>query len=181
MCSLKSLHCLLDAVRFSAVCFAHSAKDVSNLSHSVWSRSFFNLFPSPFFCVTNFNAVYLELSANEWTSARARVHFIALPALNSSLFSRALILVCSCGCCCCWLGSALSSLFFLPSAQCTAWRFTRVCVCVLFFHFWFFILKRTRRTLSSAFNTYRFVRLRIANRKFDKKCKIRVTWNDVKT
>lgn len=139
MCSLKSLHCLLDAVRFSAVCFAHSAKDVSNLSHSVWSRSFFNLFPSPFFCVTNFYAVYLELSANEWTSARARVHFIALPALNSSLFSRALILVCSCGCCCCWLGSALSSLFFLPSAQCTAWRFTRVCVCFSFifgFSFW---------------------------------------------
>lgn len=180
MCSLKSLHCLLDAVRFSAVCFAHSAKDVSNLSHSVWSRSFFNLFPSPFFCVTNFNAVYLELSANEWTSARARVHFIALPALNSSLFSRALILVCSCGCCCCWLGSALSSLFFssLGSMYCLTFHES---VCVLFFHFWFFILKRTRRTLSSAFNTYRFVRLRIANRKFDKKCKIRVTWNDVKT
>lgn len=139
MCSLKSLHCLLDAVRFSAVCFAHSAKDVSNLSHSVWSRSFFNLFPSPFFCVTNFNAVYLELSANEWTSARARVHFIALPALNSSLFSRALILVCSCGCCCCWLGSALSSLFFFFPRLNVLLDVSRECVCAflsfLVFHF----------------------------------------------
>lgn len=163
MCSLKSLHCtecaLLDSVPFC------TGKDVSNLSHSVWSRLFFNLFPSPFFCVTNFNAVYLESQryCERAHSSIAHFFFSSLSlSLARSFFSHSIDFFCC-----------------TAVVLCASWRF--VCVCLCFSFIFGFILKQRRTRVELLLSIPSFCSTTNCQSKFDKKCKIRVTWNDVKT
>lgn len=165
MCSLKSLHCtecaLLDSVPFC------TGKDVSNLSHSVWSRLFFNLFPSPFFCVTNFNAVYLESQRYCERAHSSIAHFffssVSVSLARSSFFFIQLI-----------FSVVLLSLYVLLDVLC-------VCVCLCFSFIFGFILKQRRTRVELLLSIPSFCSTTNCQSKFDKKCKIRVTWNDVKT
>lgn len=130
---------LLDSGPFYVV--PQRKRCVSNLSHSLWSRSFFNLFPSPFFCVTNFNAVYLE-SNSRLTGALYRCITLGAQLFSSltALWSSCLLAVVL------WLLLMLVSLsevyfFFTSLSIDTSWRLVCVCACVcdflsfLVFHF----------------------------------------------
>lgn len=161
MCSLKSLHCtefaLLDSVPFC------TGKDVSNLSHSVWSRLFFNLFPSPFFCVTNFNAVYLESQRYCERAHSSIAHFFFFSVyLARSFFS-------------------FNWFFLLYCCRFMCFLTFCVCVCLCFSFIFGFILKQRRTRVELLLSIPSFCSTTNCQSKFDKKCKIRVTWNDVKT
>lgn len=155
MCSLKSLHCtecaLLDSVPFC------TGKDVSNLSHSVWSRLFFNLFPSPFFCVTNFNAVYLESQRYCERAHSSIAHFFFFLCL---CLSRSLFFFHSIDFFCC-----------TAVALCASWRFVCVYVCA-FLSFLVSFWSNAELALSCCFQYHRFVRLRIANRNLIKSVRL---------
>lgn len=123
MCSLKSLHCVLNALLDSPEPFCTAQQRCLQSFSLGLIALVFNLFPSPFFCVTNFNAVYLE-SQRYYSEQRLFFYSTLLFFSSFDFFPSWCVCVIFFVFCCC---SAV--------ALCASWRFVYICVFVLFFHF----------------------------------------------